>query len=328
MDLHTNYLGLKLRSPIVVSACPLSQDIDNIVQMEDMGAGAVVLFSLFEEQIRRESELYATILGEEAVPGDQLKDFFPTIDEYRISSDHYLELIREAKERVDIPIIGSLNGVTDAGWIQYAQLMEDAGADALEINVFYIPADLDLDAATVESKYVDIIKQVKQEVRIPVAIKLNPFFSAMGHMAKSLENAGADGLILFNRFFQPDFNIYELKLNLSLEFSDASEIRLPLLWLSMLSGRINASLAATSGVQGSTEIVKYLLAGADVVMTASALYKYGIGHLETMHDDLRSWMRRMKFDSVEAFKGYMSQKNIKDLTAFERANYIRILEGI
>lgn len=328
MNLQTTYLGLNLRSPIVVSACPLSENVDNIAQMEAMGAGAVVLFSLFEEQIKREAKYFESVLAATSNTFPEALDYFPGLDDYRVGTDQYLEIIRQAKEQVDIPIIASLNGITPAGWIEYAQLMEEAGADALEINVFYIPADLDLSGEAVEEKYTEIVRRIKSNVRIPVAVKLNPYFSAMGHMARKLELAGADGLVLFNRFYQPDFNIYELKVSPSLEFSDSSEIRLPLLWLSVLSGRINASLAATTGVQSATEVVKYLLAGADVTMTASALYKYGIGHLETMHDDLRAWMRRMKFDSVAAFKGRMNQKNIADPTAFERANYIRILEGV
>jgi dihydroorotate dehydrogenase (fumarate) len=328
MDLTTKYLGLDLRSPIVVSACPLSENVDNIEQMEAMGVGAVVLFSLFEEQIRKETQYYESILQATSNSFPEATDYFPGLNDYRVGTDRYLELIREAKERVDIPIIASLNGISDTGWIEYAQLMEDAGADALEINVFLIPADISLDGVLIEKKYLDIVSRVKSNVSIPVAIKLNPYFSSMGHMARQLVAAGADGLVLFNRFYQPDFNIYDLKVEPSLEFSSASEIRLPLLWLSVLYGKLNLSLAATTGVQSASEVVKYLLAGADVTMTASALYRYGIGYLETMHDDLRTWMKRMGFTSVSAFKGLMSQKNISDPTAFERANYIRILEGV
>lgn len=328
MDLSTTYLGLNLRSPIVVSACPLSENVDNIEQMEALGAGAVVLFSLFEEQIKRETQYYESVLEATSNTFPEALDYFPGLNDYRVSTDRYLELIREAKQRVKIPIIGSLNGISDAGWIEYAQLMEDAGVDALEINVFLIPADIALDGVLIEKKYLDIVSRVKRNVSIPVTIKLNPYFSSMGHMARQLVAAGADGLVLFNRFYQPDFNIYDLKVEPSLEFSTASEIRLPLLWLSVLYGKLNLSLAATTGVQSATEVVKYLLAGADVAMTASALYRYGISYLETMHDDLRTWMKRMGFTSVESFKGLMSQKNISDPTVLERANYIRILEGV
>lgn len=328
MNLQTKYLGLTLRSPIVVSACPLSEKVDNIQQMEDAGAGAVVLFSLFEEQIRRESDFFKSALKDQPQDKAEAWYYFPEVGDYRVSSDQYMEIIRAAKERVDIPIIGSLNGITDAGWIEYAQLMEEAGVDAIEVNVFYIPADLRWTNNAVEQKYLNIVRRVKENVNVPVAIKLSPYFSSMGHMAKQLEMAGADALVLFNRFYQPDFNIYELEASPSLEFSDASEIRLPLLWISVLSGKVNTSLAATTGVQSATEIAKYLLAGADVTMTASALYKYGIGYLETMHDDLRTWMRRMHFGSVDDFKGLMNQEKVSDPSAFERANYIRILEGI
>ncbi len=328
MLLKSKYMGLDLRTPIVVSACPLSEEIDNILQMEDAGAGAVVLFSLFEEQIKRENEFYEAIQQGTTNIHPEGLDYFPDLDDYHVGTTQYLELIKEAKERTDLPIIASLNGVTAEGWIDYARQMAQAGADAIEINVFYIPADLDFDGREVEARYLEILQMVNSTVDIPVAIKLNPYFSAMGSMAKRMKEAGANGLVLFNRFYQPDFDINELQVVSNLQYSESAEIRLPLLWIAALYGRLDVSLAATTGVQGAKEVIKYLLAGADVVMTASALYKYGIPYIGQMLRDLEDWMKTMDFLSVEAFRGVLSQQNVKDTTAYERANYIRILEHV
>ena len=327
MNLRTSYMGLSLRSPIVVSACTLSEKVDHILQMEDAGAGAVVLFSLFEEQIQRENALFEKARAATSFVFAEAEDYFPDLDDYHVGTAQYLETLRQAKERTKIPIIASLNAVTTEGWIDYARQMEEAGADALEINVFWIPADVRLGSAEVEQRYIDIISTVKKQVKIPVAIKLNPYFSAMGSMASRLQKAGADGLVLFNRFYQPDFDIDRLQVLSNLQYSDANEIRLPLLWTAILYGRVPVSLAATTGVQSAREVIKYLLAGADVAMTASALYKNGIYYLHTMHQELEAWMQRLGFDSVDAFRGVMSQQHVSDPSAYERANYIRILEG-
>lgn len=324
MNLKTTYMGLNLDSPIVVSACTFSKEIDNIVQMEKAGAGAVVLFSLFEEQIREEAGTRSPALN---IHPKGL-NYFPEKDAYHISASQYLENIEKAKKRVNIPVIGSLNGVTNEGWIEYSKKIEDAGADALEVNVFYIPADLSMDGRQVEQRYVDIVKTIKSHLTIPVAIKLNPYFSSMGNMAKQLVEAGADGLVLFNRFYQPDLDIRELRVLSNLEYSRANEIRLPLLWIAILHGRLDVSMAATTGVQGAREIIKYLLAGADIVMTASALYKYGIDYLKTMTAEVKQWMKSLHFESVAEFRGILSQRNISNPTAYERANYIRILENL
>ena len=325
--LQTTYLGMKLRSPLVVSACTLSENLDNILRMEDAGAGAVVMFSMFEEQIRKEEDRMTNILQSTSNVFAEASDYFPGMDEYHVATHKYLETIRRAKERVHIPIVGSLNGITPEGWIEYGQQLEQAGADALEINIFYIPADIRLSGAEVEQRYLDIIKLVKKTVSIPVAVKLNPYFSAMGHMAFQMQEAGADGLVLFNRFYQPDYDILQLKVVHDLAYSEAPEIRLPLLWIAILSGQLKASLAATTGVQSAREVIKYLLAGADVTMTASALYKNGISYLHTMENALLLWMDSMGFENLEYFKGSMNQANISDPTSYERANYIRILEG-
>ncbi|MDX2247054.1 MAG: dihydroorotate dehydrogenase-like protein [Bacteroidia bacterium] len=327
MNLHTNYMGLPLRSPLVVSACPLSEKVENIAKMEDMGAGAVVLFSLFEEQIKKEMAAHEHLLSHTSHLFAEASSYFPDIDEYRAGTEKYLDIIRRAKERVDIPIIASLNGITDEGWTDYAQQIQQAGADALEINVFYIPGDFRMTAADVEQRYTDIVKKLKATVQLPIAVKLNPYFSSMGNMALALENVGADALVLFNRFYQPDFDIDELKVLSNLEYSTVGELRLPLLWISLLHGKIKPSLAATTGVNSAIEVIKYLLAGADVAMTASALYKHGIGVLRSMNYEIATWMEKKHFPSVESFKGVMSQRNVSDPTAFERANYIRILGG-
>ena len=326
MNLSSTYLGMELSSPIVVSACPLSESLDNIVRMQEHGAGAVVLFSLFEEQIRRENALYQEVMENTAGAFAEAADYFPGADEYQSGTAEYLELIRRAKKQVDMPIIASLNGTSPEGWIEYARQLEQAGADGIELNVFYIPADVSLTGEEVEERYLNIVKLVKSTVSIPVAIKLNPYFSAMGNMAHRMADAGADGLVFFNRFYQPDFDIEHLRVISDLRYSEHNEIRLPLLWIAALHGRIDASFAATTGVQGAEEVVKYLLAGADVVMTASSLYRHGIEHLATMNQGLKQWMQRLSFDSIDGFRGVLSQQNIHDTTAYERANYIRIME--
>lgn len=326
--MHTTYMGLELNSPIVVSACTLSEKLDNILQMEDYGAGAVVMPSLFEEQIRKEEAVLNSVLNETNHAFAEAMDYFPGLDEYNIGIHEYLENISNVKKRVKIPIIASLNGITNEGWVDYARQMQQAGADAIEINIFFIPGDLDMSTAEVEHRYLNIIETIKQTVTIPIAVKLNPYFSAMGNMALRMKNAGADALVLFNRFYQPDIDINELQIKTDLHYSVAGEIRLPLLWIGLLYGKLKLSLAATTGVQSAVEVIKYLLAGADVVMTASSLYKNGIPYLNTMNKDLNDWMYMMGFDSLDAFRGIMSQQNIADPTAYERANYIRILEGV
>jgi len=326
MKMHAKYMGLDLNSPIIVSACTLSEQTDNIVRMEDNGAGAVVLFSLFEEQIRHEEAKFKSVMSETSYAFAEALDYFPDLDEFNMGTDEYLEHIRKAKERVNIPIIGSLNGITNEGWIDYSKMMEQAGADAIEINIFFIPGDITMSTSEVEHRYFNIISNIKQTVKIPVAVKLNPYFSAMGNMSLRMKNAGADGLVFFNRFYQPDFDINELVLKTDLHYSESSEIRLPLLWIALLYNKVKLSLAATTGVQSAVEVIKYILAGADVVMTASSLYKNGIPYLKTMNKELQDWMYMMGFDNLEAFRGSMSQQNISDPTAYERANYIKILD--
>lgn len=327
MNLSTTYMGMPLRSPLVVSASPLSEKLDNIKKMEDAGAGAVVLFSLFEEQIQQEAAVWDYLVGAGSDSFPEALSYFPKIDTFRVGIDNYLDLIRKAKDSVNIPIIGSLNGITPGGWTDYAKAYQDAGADGIELNVFFIPADINLDGDGAERRYLDVLKMVKETVSIPVALKLNPYFSAFGNAAKQFSENGADGLVLFNRFYEPDFDIDTLEIVNSLELSSPHEIRLPLLWLGILYGKIKASLAATTGVQGSAELIKYLLAGADVVMTASCLFKKGIPYIYQILAELEEWMQARDFHSVNEMRGVMSQANIADPTRYERANYIKILQG-
>ncbi|MEP6946353.1 MAG: dihydroorotate dehydrogenase-like protein [Acidobacteriota bacterium] len=325
-DIRTNYMGMDLRTPLVVSSNPKSQKIDNIVAMEDAGAGAVVLFSLFEEQIRRETDNLEQVYRSTTNAFAEASDFFPDLDDYAVGTGQYLDIIRQAKERVDIPIIASLNGITPEGWIEYAREIEQAGADALEINVYFIPADIRLTSMDVENRYLDIVNLVRQTVEIPIAVKLNPYFSAMGSMARRLHEEGADALVLFNRFYQPDFDIDQLRVVPNLDLSNPAEIRLPLLWIGVLYGRVPLSLAATTGVHGARELIKYLLAGADVAMCASAILEHGIAWIANIINDLEKYMTEMGFSTIDEFKGSMSQQHISDPTAYERSNYIQILE--
>jgi dihydroorotate dehydrogenase (fumarate) len=326
MDLKTSYMGLELRNPLIASSSPLSEDVANIRQMEDAGAAAVVMFSLFEEQIRHEEEAmtHLTSYGAESFP--EALSYFPAVEEFQVGADQYLDLIRRARDAVDIPVIASLNGLSNEGWIDYAKRMEEAGASAIELNVFYIPANIETTGREVEQRYVDIVRHVKGAVAIPVALKLSPFFSAFGNMARRLDDAGADALVLFNRFYQPDFDIDRLEVSLSLELSEPSEIRLPLAWIAMLHGRVRASLAATRGVHSAAEIIKYVMAGADAVMTTSALLKNGIGYAERLLQDMEEWMEARGYASIEQMKGSMSEQNVADPTAFKRGNYVRMLE--
>ena len=327
MDLTTRYLGLSLKSPLVAGASPLTGEVDNIRRLEDLGAGAVVLPSIFEEQIERDEQLieHMGTIGVDSYP--EALTYFPAAASYRIGPAHYLDVLHHAAAATNIPIVGSLNGITDHGWVNYAGQMEQAGAAALELNIYFIPADPDVPGHEVEQRYITILKAIKQAVKIPVAVKLSPYFSAMGHMATQLVEAGADGLVLFNRFYEPDIDLGQLTLLPNLELSTATEIRLPLLWIGVMSGRVRASLAASTGVESSDEIIKYLLAGADVVMTSSALLRHGVDYMKVLLDGLKSWLAARDLDTLDRIRGRMSQRNITDPTAFARANYIRILQG-
>ena len=329
MDLTTTYMGLELKHPVVASASPLSQTLDGIRRLEDDGAAAVVMFSLFEEQIRAENEVFDRVMGSGTDSFAESLDYFPAVDEEEHhGSEHYLDLLRRAVEAVDIPVIASLNGITNEGWIDYAKEMEQAGAHGVELNIYYVVTDLEQTGRAVEQRYLDILKTVKAAVSIPVALKLSPFFSSMGHIAKRLDEAGADALVLFNRFFQPDFDLDQLEVAPTIQFSTPDEIRLPLLWIAVLFDRIDASLGATRGVHSADEVIKYLLAGADCVMTASALMAHGPQYLKTLVDGLTDWMEVRGYDSVTQMKGVMSRKNVADPTLFERTNYLKVLKWV
>lgn len=327
MELTTRYMGLILKNPLIASASPLNADVANLRALEDAGAAAVVLPSLFEEQIEAEAAHHDRLTATVAESFAEALSYFPEPAEYRFGPDNYLDLLSRAVKAVDIPVIASLNGTTDEGWISYARSIADAGASALELNVYFIPADIALSGREVEQRYVDIVTAVREIVSIPVAVKLSPYFSSIGHMAQELERAGADGLVLFNRFYQPDLDLAELKVLPDLKLSHPHEIRLPLLWLAVLSGRIEASLAATTGVSSADEVIKYLLAGADTVMSTSALLRHGVGHMAALLSGLEHWLEAREFASVNDARGLMSQQKIGDPTAYERANYIRILQG-
>jgi len=327
MDLTTYYLGLTLKSPLIASAGPITGRLDNIRRLEEFGAGAVVLPSIFEEQIEQQKQMLEALATVGTDSNPEAPTYFPAAASYALRPAQYLELLHDAVEAVDIPVIASLNGISGRGWIDYARQIEDAGADALELNIYFIPADPNVTGPEVERRYLDILKRVKAVVKIPVAVKLSPYFSSMGHMAMQLVSAGADGLVLFNRFYEPDIDLARLALQHSLELSTAAEIRLPLLWIGVLSGRIEASLSASSGVETADEVIKYLLAGADVVMTTSSLLKYGVGHMKVLLDGLRNWLHARDLTTLYSIRGRLSQRELANPTAFERANYIEILQS-
>ncbi|MGC8828460.1 MAG: dihydroorotate dehydrogenase-like protein [Verrucomicrobiia bacterium] len=325
MDITTTYLGMNLRSPLVVSASPLGDNIDNLKKMEDAGAGAVVLHSLFEEQLRLEAfELHHHLThGTESYP--EALSYFPEPQDLLIGPEVYLRHITAAKKAVKIPIIASLNGSTVGGWTDYARKMEEAGADAIELNIYYIPTDMNLPGAEIENNYIEILKSVKSVVNIPVAVKLSPFFSNMANMAKRLVDAGANGLVLFNRFYQPDIDLEQLEVVPNILLSTPMAMRLPLRWIAILYGRINASLAATSGIHRATDVIKMIMAGADVTMLCSVLMRHGIEQISVIEKEMIQWMEEHEYESVSQMKGSMSQKSCPDPSAFERAQYMRAL---
>jgi dihydroorotate dehydrogenase (fumarate) len=327
-NLTTKYLGLLLRTPLVASASPLSQEIDSIRRLEDAGASAVVLYSLFEEQLRQESFELEHHLAAGTNSFAEAASFLPQPGEFHLGPEGYLNHIRRAKQAVKIPIIASLNGSTIGGWADYARQIEQAGADAIECNIYFIPTNLDLSSAQVEKTYIDILREVKISVHIPVAVKLSPFFSNMANMAKRFDEAGADGLVLFNRFYQPDINLDELEIQPNVLLSTPQALRLPLTWIGILYGRIRASLAATSGVHGSEDAVKLLMVGADVTMLCSTLLRNGINHLRNIEAGLLDWMEKHEYESVEQMKGSMSQIRCSNPSAFERAQYMKAVKGV
>ena len=327
MDLATTYMGLNLRNPLIASASPLNAKLGNIRALEDAGAGAVVLPSIFAEQIEAEIHQHEALTSYGAYISAEFTTHFHAPGAYRLGPDRYLDLVRSAKEAVSIPVIASLNAASEESWTEYATLIEQAGANALELNIYFVPAGTEMTGRDVEQRYLDIVQAVKQRVTIPVAVKIGPYFSSLGQMAFELTSAGANALVLFNRFYQPDFDIVRMEISNDLELSRSSEIRLPLLWIAVLYGRLTASLAASTGVHTADDVVKYLLAGADVVMTTSALLERGIGHMRTLLEGLTEWLDHRDIDTVTHIRGLMSQRKIRDPEEYERANYMKILQG-
>lgn len=328
MNLKTNYLGIPLKNPLIPSASPLSNSLDTVRKLEDAGASAVVMYSLFEEQIARENRALDHYLTTTSDNYAEAASYFPKPHEYQnLNAEDYLNHIRKLKESVDIPVIASLNGSSKGGWTSYAKNMEDAGADAIELNIYYIAADPSVTSAEVEQKYIDDLVAVKNTVSIPVSVKLGPYLSSFGNMALRLQQAGADGLVLFNRFYQPDIDLDNLDVESSLELSSPFERRLPLRWIAMLRPHLKCSLAATTGIHSASDVIKMILVGADVTMMASVLLFEGPQALKEMLQQMTLWMEEKGYESVDEMKGAMSSSSVADPEAFERANYIKILQG-
>lgn len=327
-DLTTTYLGLQLKNPLVVSASPLSKRVDTVRQLEDAGAAAVVMYSLFEEQITHESlELdHYLHLGTHSFA--ESLSYFPNMDTYNIGPGAYLEHLHHLKKATSIPVIGSLNGVSTGGWVEYARRIEEAGADAIELNIYYLAADPDLTSMALEDTYAQLVGDVREQVSIPIAVKLSPFYTALPNVARRLVASGASGLVLFNRFYQPDFLIDGLDVVSSLELSTPQELRLPLHWIAMLYGRVNADFALTSGVHSATDAVKAVMAGASVAMMASELIANGIGRIGEIRAELDHWLEEHEYASVAQMKGSMSQRGVAEPAAFERANYMKVLNSL
>lgn len=326
-DISTRYLGLALKSPLVASASPVCESVPNIRELEDAGFGAVVLPSLFEEQLELESNALDDDLwrGAESYPESQ--SLLPDLQDYNLGPDGYLDLIEGAKAAVDIPVIASLNGVSPGGWGEYARLMEEAGADAIELNIYSVPAEPNVSAVELERGYVDLVRQIKRTVHVPVAVKLSPFFSAPANIAARLDDAGADGLVLFNRFYQPDFDVESLEVVPRLTLSHPDELLLRLHWTAILTDHIEADLAITGGVHSAIDVVKCILAGASVTMMASVLLHKGIQHAFSVLTNLHRWLEEHQYDSVRQMCGSMSRRSVADPTAFERGNYMRVLSS-
>ena len=328
MDLRTTYLDLELENPLVPSASPLSTNLDGIKRMAEAGAGAIVMHSLFEEQINATSMEIDHFLTSGTESFGEALSYFPEMETYDVGPDTYLEHIRQAKEAVDIPIIGSLNGVSDGGWVDFAKLIEQAGADALELNIYYIPTDPDKTGTEIEAMYLEVIRSVCSSVRIPVAVKFGPFFSSIPNMAKRMTQVGAKGLVMFNRFYQPDLDIVNFEVVPNLVLSSSDELRLPLRWAAILYHNIQADIAITSGVHKGEDVVKGILAGANITMLASELIKNGIQRLPEIRDELEQWMTDFEYSSISQMRGSMSQINTPEPAAFERANYMKVLQSI
>jgi dihydroorotate dehydrogenase (fumarate) len=327
IDLSTSYLGLKLKNPVVPSSSPQMQEIDNLRRMEDNGAAAVVLHSLFEEQITLESDDLDNTLYHASDVSAEALNMFPDLTKYNIGPDDYLEHVRKAKKAVGIPVIGSLNGVSSGGWIRYAKLIEDAGADALELNIYFVPTNQQMTGAQVESMYTELVATIASTVRIPLAVKLHPFFTSMGNVARNIEMAGANGLVLFNRFYQPDFDLENLEVVPSLQLSRSNELRLRLHWVAMLYGNVQADLAVTGGVHTPEDVIKCMMAGAKVAQTTSALLQNGIEYLKPLIAGVEEWCEQHEYESIKQMQGSMSYFKVSNPAAYQRGNYMKVLSS-
>ena len=327
IDLSTTYLGLKLKNPLVASSSPMCHEVGNVRRLEDAGAAAVVLHSLFEEQIDIDSDELDRFITESNDTSAESTSHFPDLLYRVMGPEAYLMHIAKCKQAVKIPIIASLNGTTTGGWLQYAREMQQAGADALELNIYHIPVDPDVSGEKVEQQYIDLVHAIKNEVTIPVAVKLGPYFSSMANMAKRLDGAGADGLVLFNRFYQPDFDLEALEVVPNLILSNSHELLLRLHWIAVIYGNVKADLALTGGVHSATDVVKAMMAGAKIAMMTSALLKRGITFLDTIATELLVWMGEHEYDSIKQMQGSMSRNAVPQPTAFERANYMKVLSS-
>ena len=326
MNLATNYLGLQLANPIVPSASPMTRHVDSLLRLEAAGAAAVVLPSLFEEQIEHETmAVHAALNFGAELSAESTEGYFPEMDEYNTGAGEYIEKLKAAKESLSIPVIASLNGTTAGGWTLYARVLEESGADALELNIYLIAADPDRSGAEVESEYLHLVESVRKAVSIPLAVKVGPYFSSMAHMARRLSSVGADGLVLFNRFYQPDIDLELLSVEPNLILSRSEEMRLVLRWVALLHGRVDASLAGTTGVHTPEDVMKLILAGADVTMVASALLKHGPELVTGLLNGISSWLEERGYESLDQARGSLSQQSSPDPGAFERANYMRTL---
>ncbi|HEX7513881.1 MAG TPA: dihydroorotate dehydrogenase-like protein [Candidatus Methylomirabilis sp.] len=326
-DLSTSYLGFSLKNPLVASPSPLCEDLGAIRKMEDAGASAVVLHSLFEEQLTLDSQDLDRFLTSGTESFAEALSYFPDMGQFKLGPEAYLEHIRKAKKAVKIPIIGSLNGVSTGGWVSFAKKIEQAGADALELNVYYIATDPDMSGPQVEQMYADLMRDVRGSLKIPIAVKLGPYFSSMASVARRLDQAGANGLVLFNRFYQPDFDLEKLEVTPNLNLSRSEELRLRLCWVAILSGRIKADMAITGGVHTAEDVIKSMMAGAKVAMMTSALLKNGIEHLKTVREGIEAWMEKHEYASIRQMQGSMSQKSVAEPAAFVRANYMKVLRS-
>jgi dihydroorotate dehydrogenase (fumarate) len=326
MDLTTSYLGFELPHPFFAGASPLVEDLDTVRRLEDAGAAMIVLPSLFEEQVTHERHHIVHHMEIHKYHTGEALSYFPEPEELRLGPENYLDHLSRVKGAVEIPVVASLNGLTDSGWLNYAKMLEEAGADALELNVYFLATDDKEDSAAVEQKVVDVTWRVKSAVRVPVAVKLSPFYSSLANMAQRLVGAGADGLILFNRFFHPDIDIEEIELKPTLELSDPSELPLRLAWLGILSGHVKASLAVTGGVHGVGDAIKAVMSGADAVQMVSAVLKNGPGHITAVRDGVAAWLEQHEYESLAQMKGSMNLMRCPDPAAYERANYMRMLQ--